>query len=256
MTVVRAFRISSMLLAVSAAALQAQAPAAPPAPTDSLSGSASLGLSMTSGNSRASSYNVSDKLKYTKRGWTIGQDLVFYYGKADDKVNADFWNAGLRLERRLTPWLGMFAATRYDRNVLQGIESRFEESLGFDMKALDNPKDKLVMTVGASAFQQTLTPGSTSTFKGNYPAARLGADYKHSFTDKAFFQQTVEYLPNLSETEAYLVNGESSLVAPLIANLGLKVGYVVRYNSQPPVRDNVALKNTDRFLSSSITYSF
>jgi len=45
-------------------------------------------------------------------------------------------------------------------------------------------------------------------------------------------------------------------VAPLLANLGLKVSSVIRYNSWPPVRDGVQLKTTDRFLSTAITYSF
>jgi len=121
---------------------------------------------------------------------------------------------------------------------------------------IDAPRDKLIFTAGASAFQQELTPGTTSTFKGNYPAARLAGDYKHSFTDKAYFQQTAEYLPNLSDASAYLVNGETTLVAPLIANLGLKVSNVVRYNSQPPIKDGQKLKTTDRFFSTALTYSF
>jgi putative salt-induced outer membrane protein len=255
MKTLRSFFTASMLLVVATASLQAQA-AAPPAKVDSLEGQASAGLAFTSGNSNATTFDISDKLKYTKRGWSFGQDLKYFYGEADDKVTADFWNTGLRVDRRLMKRLGMFVLARWDRNVLQGIASRFEESIGLDFLAIDAPRDKLIFTAGASAFQQELTPGSTSTFKGNYPAARLAGDYKHSFTDKAYFQQTVEYLPNLSETEAYLINGETTLVAPLIANLGLKVSSVIRYNSQPPTRDGVRLKTTDRFLSSGITYSF
>ncbi len=87
-------------------------------------------------------------------------------------------------------------------------------------------------------------------------AARLGLDYKHSFTELAYFQQTGEYLPNLSDSEAYLMNTESALVAPLSRRLGLKLSYVVRYNNAPPVRENVRLKTTDTFFSSGITVSF
>ena len=255
MTILRSFFTASALFAVAATSLHAQAAAAP-AKVDSLEGQASFGLALTSGNSNASTFDLSDKLKYTKRGWGFGQDLRYFYGEAEDKVVADFWNVGLRVDRRLMPRLGMFFLVRWDRNVLQGIASRYEESLGLDFTAVDKPKDKLIFTLGASAFQQELTPGSTSAFKGNYPAARVAGDYKHKFTDKAYFQQTAEYLPNLSESSAYLINGESTLVAPLIANLGLKISSVVRYNSQPPTRDGVQLKTTDRFFSTGITYSF
>ncbi len=239
--------------AMAAASLGAQS--APVSPK-TFEGSASLGFSQTSGNANATTTNVANKLKYSVKGWAVAQDLLFFYGEADNKVNANFWNGGLRGERKIVPRVGAFVITRFDRNELQGISSRYEEGAGIDVLAVDSPNNKLNLTAGASMFQQTLTPGSSSAFKGNYPAARLGADFKHKFSDKAFFQQTAEFLPNLSDTKAYLMNTESALVAPLIENLGLKVGYVVRYNAQPPVRNNLALKKTDTFFSSGITYSF
>lgn len=231
----------------------AQAPA--PAPK-AVEGSLSLGFSQTSGNADATTTNVTNKLKYTFDGWSVAQDLVFFYGEANNKVNANFWNGGLRAERRLMPRLGMFFATRFDRNVLQGISSRFEEGFGLDIKVVDAKRDHFNVALGGSAFQQSLTPGTVSSFKGNYPAARAAGDYKHNFSDLAFFQQTAEYLPNLSDTKSYLINTESALVAPLMKTLGIKVGYVVRYNAAPPTRDNITLKKTDTYLSSGITYSF
>ena len=248
---------SSLLLlcapgALAASSLAAQA-AAPP---KTFEGSASLGFSQTSGNANATTTNVTNKLKYTMKGWAIAQDVVFFYGEAENKVNANFWNGGFRGERRLMERIGTFVATRFDRNVLQGISSRFEEGVGVDITAFQTPNNKLNVSVGGSMFQQTLTPGSTSTFKRTFPAARAGVDYKHKFSELAFVQQLAEYLPNLSDTNSYLFNTETALVAPLIKDLGVKVGYVVRYNSQPPVRNNVTLKTTDTYFSSGITYSF
>lgn len=243
----------AVLVAVPVAGIHAQAPA--PAPK-TFEGSAALGFSQISGNANATTINVSNKLKYVVKGWGVAQDLVFFYGEADDKVNANFWSGGLRGERRLTPRLGAFVATRFDRNLLQGISSRFEEGVGLDYKVIDQARDKFTVVAGASLFQQTLAPGATSAFKRNFPAARLGADYKHLFTELAFFQQTAEYLPNLSDGDAYLVNTESALVAPLTKSLGIKVGYVVRYNAAPPLRNGLPLKDTDTFFSSGLTYSF
>ena len=81
-------------------------------------------------------------------------------------------------------------------------------------------------------------------------------DYKHNFSELAYVQQTGEYLPNLSDSEAYLVNTETSLVAPLSKKLGLKFGYVIRYNSAPPTRNGTQLKTTDTFFSSGLTFAF
>jgi putative salt-induced outer membrane protein len=150
----------------------------------------------------------------------------------------------------------MFVATRFDRNVLQGIASRFEEGFGLDAKVIATMRDQLNMQFGGSLFQQRLTPGSTVSAKRNFPAARLGRDYQHLFTDLAYLQQTGEYLPNLAECGTYLVNTETSLVAPLSKRLAVKLGYVIRYNSAPPVRNNVPLKTTDTFFSSGIRFSY
>jgi len=219
-------------------------------------GSASLGFAQISGNASALTINVADKIRYALRGWALSQDLVFFYGEAEGEVNANFWSGGVRGERDLTPRLGAFVAVRFDRNELQGIASRFEEGIGLLYKLLDRPSDKFTVAAGASMFQQSLSSGTSSEFERNFPAARLGADYKHLFSEIAFFQQTAEYLPNLSDTEVYFVNTESSLVAPLTTNLGIKLGYVIRFNSAPPVQDGVRLGKTDTFLSSALTYSF
>lgn len=226
------------------------------APKKNLQASVSAGFAQTNGNANALSMNFGNKLKYTLKGWILNEDLSFFYGEANDAVNANFWNGGLRAERTITPRLGVFAATRFDRNVLQGIASRFEEGFGLDAKLIVAKRDQLSMQVGGSLFQQTLTPGSTATAKRNFPAARVGLDYKHAFSDMAYFQQTAEYLPNLSESGLYLLNTESSLVAPLSKRLAVKMGYVIRYNSTPPVRGGVQLKNTDTFFSSGLTFTY
>lgn len=234
----------------------ATAAAAQDAPKKNFEFAGTAGYAQTSGNANATSMNFGNKVKYSLKGWILNEDLSFFYGKANDKVNANFWNGGLRAERTLTPRLGVFAATRFDRNVLQGIASRFEEGFGLDAKLVAEKRDQLSMQFGGSLFQQRLTPGSTASAKRNFPAARVGLDYKHLFSDLAYVQQTGEYLPNLSESGVYLVNTETSLVAPLSKRLSVKLGYVVRYNSAPPVRDGVALKNTDTFFSSGITFSY
>jgi putative salt-induced outer membrane protein len=157
----------------------------------------------------------------------------------------------------LTPRIGLFLATRFDRNVLQGISRRFEEGFGLSIKALERPKDILGITIGASALQTTfLGSVNTANIPRNFPAARVGADYKHLFSKVAYFQQILELLPNLQNNEALLANAESAIVAPISTNIGLKLGYIVRYNGLPPVRDGRSLKKTDTFFSSGLTFSY
>lgn len=257
-TIRTSWRLAALLLASTVAPLHAQSPATAAEQKRKLfEGSASVGFSQTSGNANVTTTNLANKLKYSVKGWAVSQDLTFFYGEANDRVNANFWNGGFRGQRRLTSRVGAFMATRFDRNALQGISTRFEEGIGVDVKAVDALNDKLNFAFGGSMFQQQLTPGTTAVgFKRSFPAARAAADYRHRFSELAFLQQSAEYLPSLSDSSSYLVNSETTLVAPLHKSLGVKVGYVIRYNSAPPVRNNVVLKSTDTYFSSGLTYSF
>ena len=262
-------RATSVLLAAALALLPARLPAqvvippapkpaaAPPAPRKSWEFNGSVGFAQTSGNAKAMTTNVTNRLKYSVVGWAVVQDLAFFYGVANDKVNTNFWNGGLRGERTVIDRVAVFMASRYDRNVLQGISSRFQQGFGLNVLALDERQTKLSLAVGGSFFQQTLTPGSTAKAARAFPAARAAMDLRHRFTDLAYVQQSAEYLPAIGENaSAYFLNTESAIVAPISKNVGLKVGYVIRYNSEPPVRNSVQLKTTDTFFSSGVTLSF
>ncbi len=217
----------------------------------------SLGFSQTSGNANALTTNVTNRIKYSVVGWSVVQDLAFFYGEANEKVNTNFWNGGVRGERTVADRVALFLASRYDRNVLQGISSRFQQGFGVTVAAVDNKDTKFNFALGGSFFQQTLTPGSTAKASRAFPAARAAMDVRHQLTDLAYVQQSAEYLPAISEsTSAYFLNTESAIVAPISKSIALKVGYVIRYNSDPPIRNEMQLRATDTFFSSGLTFSF
>lgn len=217
----------------------------------------SLGFSQTSGNANAMTTNVTNQLKYSVVGWTVVQDLAFFYGEANAKVNTNFWNGGLRGERTVADRVALFLASRYDRNVLQGISSRFQQGFGVTVAAVDDKQTKLNVALGGSFFQQTLTPGSTAKAARAFPAARAAMDFRQRLSELAYVQQTAEYLPAIGDNRsAYFLNTESAIVAPISKKVALKVGYVIRYNSEPPVRNSVQLRTTDTFFSSGLTLSF
>jgi putative salt-induced outer membrane protein len=48
------------------------------------------------------------------------------------------------------------------------------------------------------------------------------------------------------------VNTESSVIAPLSSHAGIKIGYVIRFNSTPPA----TFGKTDRILTTGVQVSF
>lgn len=241
-----------------AAAKAPPATAKPAAPKKKkLEFTGSFGFSQTNGNASAMTTNVTNKVKYTLAGWSFQQDLAFFYGEASEKVNTNFWNGGLRGDRILAERVSVFMASRYDRNVVQGVENRFQQGFGVTLKAVDDTHNKLNVALGGSVFSQQLTPGSVAKVSRAFPAARAAVDYRRKLTDLAYVQQSAEFLPAIGDTaSSYFVNTESAVVAPLSKSVGLKVGYVIRFNSEPPVRNNVQLRTTDTFFSSGLTLTF
>jgi len=86
----------------------------------------------------------------------------------------------------------------------------------------------------------------------NFLAGRAAELYRYSFKEDTYFEERAEYLPNFEKTEDYRVNVEANLVAPLSRHLGLKLGYIVRFDNLP----EPTVKKTDRFFTSGLQVNF
>jgi putative salt-induced outer membrane protein len=142
----------------------------------------------------------------------------------------------------------VFAGASFERNTFAGFRRRTDEIAGLSWKALAAAWDTLSVDAGGVLTQESDVDGTDESF----PSARVAGNYKHAFTKAAYFQQLAEYLPNLESTGEYRVNTESSVVAPLSSHAGIKVGYVVRFDSDPPV----GFGTTDRVLTTGVQVSF
>ena len=98
----------------------------------------------------------------------------------------------------------------------------------------------------------TMNLGEKFTQQRNFPSTRAAGVWRHAFTQAAYFQQNVEFVPNLKETEDWRVNSESSVVAPLSARIGLKLAYVVRFDNLP----EPGFTDTDKLFTTGIQITF
>jgi putative salt-induced outer membrane protein len=77
-------------------------------------------------------------------------------------------------------------------------------------------------------------------------------NYKHQFSKLAYFQQFVEYLPNLQTSGSYRFNTESAVIAPISTHVGIKLSYAIRFDSRP----QPTFGTTDRLLTTGIQVSY
>jgi putative salt-induced outer membrane protein len=222
--------------------LFAQAPAAKTAVT------ADLGVVSASGNTRLRTMNIGDKIVHTTGRWAFSQIAAYVYGETADITSANQLRGLLRADYSIENRLSAFAGGSYERNRFAGFTRRTDEILGLSWKALTEPFDSLALDGGGVLTQEGDVDGVSKSF----PAARFAGNYKHAFTKTSYFQQLAEYLPNLQTHGEYRVNTESAVVAPLSSHMGIKFGYVVRFNSAPPP----TFGKTDRILTSGIQVSF
>jgi putative salt-induced outer membrane protein len=209
---------------------------------------ADLGFVSASGNTNLTTLSIADKIVHSDGRWTFTQLAAFVYGETNSKESANQLRFGGRADFDFQPRLSVFAGVSYERNTFAGFNSRMDEIAGLAWKAIVSPKNALTLDAGGVLTQESDVDGTSH----NYPSLRFAANYKHSFTKAAYFQQLAEYLANLQTSGAYRVNTESALVAPLSAHLGIKVSYAVRYDSRPPVK----FGTTDRVLTTGVQVAY
>jgi putative salt-induced outer membrane protein len=215
-------------------------------PTTSFTGD--LGYVSATGNTRLSTLNVGDKIVHTDGLWTFTQTAAYVNGQTKGVESANQFTVTARTDYAFMPRLSLFAGASYDRNPFAGYNRRINELLGVRWKAVVAPQDSLDLDAGGALTQQTDVSDSTE----NFVAARVAASYKHSFSKAAYFQQNVEYLPDLQTSGAYRLNTLSSVVAPVSAHIGIKVSYQIQYNSKPPA----TFGTTDRLLTTGVQVTF
>jgi putative salt-induced outer membrane protein len=219
-----------------------------PAPAAITKFAADLGYVTTSGNTQVTTMNLGEKLTRERGRLTLQQGFAIVYGKQRDTVNVNSLRTNLRGDYKIDRLLALFVGGSYDRNTFAGVERRFEEQIGVQARVLAAARDTVRVEGGGSFTQQLGTDGR----KQDFPAARGAAAWRHAFTAATYFQQNLEFIPNLKENEDWRVNTESSLIAPLSARIGLKLSYVIRFDNLP----EPGFATTDKLFTTGIQLTF
>jgi putative salt-induced outer membrane protein YdiY len=214
-----------------------------------------IGVVNTAGNTHLTTINLGDKLTVQAGKLLLTQTFAFVYGKSEGVQNANSQVARLRADYPLVSWLSGYVLAGYERNRFAGIDRRLDEGVGLAAGLLHSEKNELELEVGVGLVQQRLFPDPElpATVSDNFGSGRAASRFKHLFTKTAWFQQTLEFLPNLEHSSDYRINSETALVAALSAHLGLKASYLVKYNHLPPSPE---LARTDRFLTTSLQITY
>lgn len=209
---------------------------------------ADFGFVNASGNTRLATINFGDKISAKLRSWTITQQGAYIYGKTNGVSSANLLKASLRADHLFLGRVGLFVGSAYERNRFAGFTRHTDQIAGFSALALAMPRDTLRLDTGGVYTNEARVDGTSK----NFPAARAGMNYKHSFGGTSAFMQTAEYVPKLEDTGQFRVNTESIVTAKMTAHFGIKLSYLIRYDSKPAA----GFGKSDRILTTGLQVTY
>jgi putative salt-induced outer membrane protein YdiY len=201
-----------------------------------------------SGNTNVTSLTVSERLEWKRPRFVWTQAASAINGSTDGEESANLLAIGVRGDWKPRGRLSVYSLVNYDRNRFANIGRRFEEGAGLGYTMIERAHHRLTAELGSQFVQQRNLEKESDSFL----AGRAAELYRYTIKADTYFEERVEFLPNLETNEDYRVNAEANLVAPVSRHLALKLGYVVRFDNRP----EADVKKTDRFFTSGLQVSF
>lgn len=208
------------------------APPAPPKPRHEFT--ADFSLAQASGNQDVLTTALGEKFTYKWPRWKFTQTANVAYGRANGVTNAQLYTLGLRTDYSLRPNLSVFARFDALSNEPAGLSSVLNEAVGLSWTVTKTARNEVRLDAGLGALQRrfvrvaNVAQPSESDLVGN-----LDGYWKHTWNAKAYFEQSVNFVPNLTTSAGWLATAKSALVAPLTQKIGLRLGYLATYNNAP-----------------------
>ncbi len=208
-------------------------------------GNVELGYVQTGGNTDTTS--LVGKFKVARKGvrWDHGARFDGYKATDSGTVTAENYTGVWRSEFHWRDVDYLYGLLRYEDNRFAGYDRRTSEILGYGYRILRRDDLKLRLEVGAGARQTKFTDGSTDS----NTTGRLGGWLEWGITETTQFTQTL--FTEASSANTY-TESISELKLKVNASLAVKLGYIVKHNSDVPP----GVENTDTLTTVTLNYDF
>ncbi|RYZ85117.1 MAG: DUF481 domain-containing protein [Proteobacteria bacterium] len=195
---------------------------------DGLKNESELGYVLTSGNTKVSTLTVKEKSAYTLGLNTIAFTGSYLTSKNQGVTSAKNWNLGLRLERALSERFSIFIGQAVLGDRFQQIKQRYNSDLGGKYFIMKEDTLNWFAELG-----YRFTKENATVMSRNFHYIRAYTEIEKKWNESVSTKYWIEYLPNFTESEDYLINTELSLNAMLNSVFSVKTGYLVRFDGQP-----------------------
>ena len=230
--------LMAVTLAAAFAVLSANADDAARAGWDT---SLALGLNTTDGNS--DTLSVYGSLTAANEGPNVDTrlGLEVNYGKSDVTVTVDGMSStdtetttenakAYAIFKRKLEEAYLYSDNSLFHDDLASLDYRLMLGAGVGRFLLETDASKFGLELGAVAAWEDYTGEEDD----GYVSLRFAQRLDHAFSEKSKGWETVEYIPQADDFDAYLLNFEVGAEAAMNSKLSLRVVLQDRYNSTPP----------------------
>lgn len=208
-----------------------------------------VGYVATSGNSSVQTLNVGNRIAAKFGDMTLSQQFAIVNGRSKGQTVVSIWRASVRLDAAIAKKLSLYTSLTYERNVFAGLVSRTSAVTGLSAEVVKTSKDRLVFEGGLSLTAQRAVSNAGPSL--DFVGGRAASVYQHHLSPRALLSQSIEFLPNFRQGEDLRINSETSALAPLTRQVGIKLSYGIRFDGLPPP----GYLTTDRLFTSGIQIS-
>jgi putative salt-induced outer membrane protein YdiY len=249
MTFKKIFQPAFFLLFAAAPAFAQPCPCPEP-PPPALQGSLSAGLSITSGNTDTSAFNLAFNLVYDPKTHGVFKADAFYLrSTTNGDATTDKAAAALRYEYGLTDRIYAFAQVGYQRDKFKNVVYLFTPMAGGGYYFLKQPNLELSGDVSiGGAFEKD--SGYDSSNSG---AFSVGQGFLWKISPLATFTEKASGLWKTSSVSDAFYHFEMSLAASVTKKSELKITYLVDVKAKP---NPDTLKKTDTALIAAFVFKF
>ncbi|WP_372655532.1 YdiY family protein [Halobacteriovorax sp.] len=192
----------------------------------------SASINIAGGNTDLKTYTLKSNNAYEVNKSIYKFNGAYHYGESDSVRSAENWSLGLRYDYAFLPLTGLYFGELIEADRFSGYDRRFNTDLGMTHFFYKSDSSSLLAEAGLRYTIQKQLDNSEDKkgFKG-----RLFVEATEVIQENIKGKFWVEYLPNFSESEDYLLNIEPSLIIALNKTLSMKTAYLWKYDNQPTV---------------------
>ena len=237
--------IFGLFVAIPAGA-QPPAPAAAPPPPPPPLWDTQIGASFvgTKGNSDTASTGADFSAHRRGLIWQIESTATAVRTDTADLTTAERYLGLVRVQRNLTPVIGLSIGEKAERDRFAGLDFRSILDGSLTWALVKQPQWTLDGATGIGWLHESRTDATTV----DDPVGNFQLLSRIPFGTAGDTTQRFTYYPDFKNTSAYRTEAEITAQAAMAAHLALKIGYLLRYSNDPVP----GFKKTDNTTTASV----